>query len=267
MAEDLERRIDELYGLPLDRFTAERDALARGLAAAGDRDAAGRVRALRKPVVAAWALNRLAREDPDGIGTLRQLGERLRDAQRRALSGADAEPLRQANDERRAAVSRLAERARELLEREGVGGAAFDDVVSTLDAAAVDDGAAEAIAGGRLVRPMRPPTGFGETAALTVLPGGGRGGERPAARDARADDEDRGRARLVRELRRELGAAETARRRAEDTVRRAREQLEDAERRRVAAREKVREAEATLRGAALEAKRVAAALAKLERQS
>ncbi|HEX6580351.1 MAG TPA: hypothetical protein VF195_05715, partial [Actinomycetota bacterium] len=67
MVDGLEGRIDELYGLPLERFTAERDALAKELASAGDRDGAARVKALRKPVVAAWAVNLLAREDPDGV--------------------------------------------------------------------------------------------------------------------------------------------------------------------------------------------------------
>jgi len=72
VADELERRIDDLYGLPLERFTPERDALAKELAAGGDRAGAARVKALRKPVVAAWAVNALAREDPperDGLRT------------------------------------------------------------------------------------------------------------------------------------------------------------------------------------------------------
>ena len=64
MADELEPRIDALYALPLERFTPERDALAKDLAADGDRAGAARVKALRKPVVAAWAVNALAREDP-----------------------------------------------------------------------------------------------------------------------------------------------------------------------------------------------------------
>ena len=60
MANELESRIDDLYALPLERFTPERDALAKELAADGDRAGAARVKALRKPVVAAWAVNALA---------------------------------------------------------------------------------------------------------------------------------------------------------------------------------------------------------------
>ena len=52
---------DDLYGLPLDRFVAERGALAKALRADGRRDEASRVAALRKPSVAAWAVNQLAR--------------------------------------------------------------------------------------------------------------------------------------------------------------------------------------------------------------
>ena len=44
MADELEGRIDELYGLPLERFTAERDALAKELVTAGDREGAARVK-------------------------------------------------------------------------------------------------------------------------------------------------------------------------------------------------------------------------------
>jgi hypothetical protein len=267
MGDDTERRIDDLYVLPLDRFTPERDALSKELAGSGDREAAARVKGLRKPVVAAWALNLLAREDPEAVAELEDLGRRLRDAQRRALSGGDAEPLRLAIEERRAVVARLAGRARQILEREGVGGAAHDDVAGTLDAAAVDEEAAAALRAGRLVRPMRPPAGFGDPATLTVLPGGRKAAEPALADEATAQEDARARARLVRELRRELASAEARQRRAEEAVARARERVEEADRRRGEARDRLREAEAAQRGAALEAKRVAAALAKLERSS
>jgi hypothetical protein len=261
MADDLERRIDELYALPLDRFTPDRDALAKALRAQGAAGDAQRVKGLRKPVVSAWALNALTREDPGSVAELDALGRRLRDAQRRAVSGGDAEPLRDALEERRSLVARLSAQARGILERAGLGGPSqADEIAATLDAAAVDEQAAAAVAAGRLVRPMRPPAGFGDAPALTVLRGGGRAAEAP---DEPAESPDR--ARRARELRRELAAAEAGRRRAEDGVERARRRLDDAERRRADARERLREAEAELRGAALEAKRVAAALSKLER--
>ncbi|MGZ8612442.1 MAG: hypothetical protein ACXWX0_09255, partial [Actinomycetota bacterium] len=131
----------------------------------------------------------------------------------------------------------------------------------TLDAAAVDEGAAGALREGRLTRPMRPPVGFTDAPALTVLPGGARTG----APTEPAEGTDRERATALRNARRELVAAGTRQRRAEDVLARARARLEEAERRRSEAREAVREAEAAQRGVALEVKRLAAAVAKLER--
>ena len=81
---DLETRIDELYASPLDTFIASRDALAKEMRAAGDGDGAKRVKSLRKPVVPAFAVNRLVHEDPGAIDELLGLGERLRAEQRRA---------------------------------------------------------------------------------------------------------------------------------------------------------------------------------------
>jgi hypothetical protein len=256
--EDLEERIDALYALPLDRFTPERDALAKRLRAEGDRAGADRLKGLRKPVVSAWVLNALAREEPKLVEELDGLGRRLRDAQRRVLSGGDASALRDALEERRALVARLVARARSILEREGLGGASTEeDVASSLEAAAVDEGAAVALRAGRLTRPMRPPAGFGDAPALTVLPGGRRS---PRADDPNARDDER----RTRERRRDLAAAEARRRRAEDGVARAKRRLEEADRRRSEARERLREAEAERRGAALEAKRLGAALAKTD---
>jgi hypothetical protein len=50
-APDVQARIDELYALPLDRFIPERDALAKELRSAGDREAAQLVKSKLKPVV------------------------------------------------------------------------------------------------------------------------------------------------------------------------------------------------------------------------
>src|SRR2546423_1570920 len=53
--------VDALYQEPLDAFTAARNALAKSLAQAADREGAAEVKAMRKPSTAAWALNQLAR--------------------------------------------------------------------------------------------------------------------------------------------------------------------------------------------------------------
>ena len=53
--------LDDLYGLPLDRFIPERASLVRELRSGGEREQASVVAALRKPSVAAWAVNQLIR--------------------------------------------------------------------------------------------------------------------------------------------------------------------------------------------------------------
>src|SRR3954451_9005490 len=55
---------DELYGLALEEFVSERDALAKRLRSAGDRAGAEEVKRLAKPSRAAWAVNQLMRSQP-----------------------------------------------------------------------------------------------------------------------------------------------------------------------------------------------------------
>ena len=61
---DLDDEVDALYGLPLDAFVPERDALAKRLRADKRREDADAVKALRKPSVAAWAANQVLRSQP-----------------------------------------------------------------------------------------------------------------------------------------------------------------------------------------------------------
>ena len=107
---DRSEAIDRLYGLPLDEFTAERDELAARLRKEGDRDAAADVKRLRKPSVAAWALNRVQRNDPKQVQALIEAGKRLRDAQK-LLSGGGRKPLDQAAEDERRLVTELARHA------------------------------------------------------------------------------------------------------------------------------------------------------------
>ena len=83
---DLDGVLDELYGAPPERFTARRDELARQARADGDKDLAATVHALRRPTAAAWVVNCLARQAPDAVGGLVELGVRMREAQS-VLSG------------------------------------------------------------------------------------------------------------------------------------------------------------------------------------
>jgi len=79
--------VDELFALPLDEFTAARNALAKRLKQDGDAEAAEQVRALPKPSVAVWTVNQLARREPDAIRSLLNVAARLRSAQERSLHG------------------------------------------------------------------------------------------------------------------------------------------------------------------------------------
>ena len=254
MTDPIDERIDGLYAGGLDRFTPERDALANELAAAGDKEEAKRVKALRKPVVSAWALNVLAHEDPEAIADLLELGGRLRDAQRRAISGGDVEPLREATDERRHLVSELAGKATAILERSGSASSANGDaVVTTLEAAAADEEAGALLRSGRLVKPLRPPSSFGGE-GLRVLEGGRQAA--PPKPDPKAAEATR--------LERELRAGEVRERRAAETVEREKARVEELERKRSEGRERLRAAEAEMRGISLETKRLARQLDKLK---
>src|SRR5437762_3321038 len=104
---ELDSELGRLYGLPLDEFTAARNELATRLRRAGQTDAAERVRALRKPSVAVWAVNRLARTHPDELEELLEAGRGLRDAQAKALRGTGADAVREATAAERTALRNL----------------------------------------------------------------------------------------------------------------------------------------------------------------
>ena len=136
--------MDELYGLPLDRFTPERNALARELRNGGERDRGAEVAALRKPSVAAWAVNQLVRTQKSAIGELFEAGDGLRHAHDEVLAGrGDGGSLRLAVDRERQAVESLIQSAGGLLSTDGheLSPTIIDRVADTLHAAALDDDA------------------------------------------------------------------------------------------------------------------------------
>jgi hypothetical protein len=186
---DLDAEVDRLYGLPLDEFVHERDELARNLNRAGDREAGGRVKALRKPTVGAWALNQAVRRRRAETEALLATGERLREAHEQLLAGGDQATLREAMDQERALTSALADCAEALASETGKSGPALRDRVrSTLHAAAVDEEAREELARGRFVR-EREAVGlgpFGAGAAPVPAKGGGAAAGRSAPKGKRS---------------------------------------------------------------------------------
>src|ERR1700736_687615 len=107
---------EDLYGLPLDRFVAERDVLASALRADGRREEAVEVGALRKPSVVAWAVNQVVRTQGRTVAELFDAGDALREAQEDLPAGRGAARAPPAAAEReRAAVDALVNAARGLL--------------------------------------------------------------------------------------------------------------------------------------------------------
>lgn len=219
---DFTTAADELYGVPPQRFTAERRRLAAGL----PRDDARRLTALRRPTVSAWAVNLLSRDD--ALGPLLELGDRMREAW---SAGGDVGGLER---ERGSVVGRLVRRARELAEEAGrpLGETFVREVEDTLQAAVADPSAADAVRAGRLDHPLSH-AGFGP---LPAAPSSAAPKRRAAGRRRAAPEEDpRIRARRLDE------AARAAARAAEEAERtlaewrserdRTREALVEAERR------------------------------------
>ena len=260
--------VDDLYGLPLDRFVPERTALARELRTAGDRDAATEVAALKKPSVAAWAVNQLVRTQRRGVAELLEAGDGLRSAQDDVLAGrGDAQSLRAAVERERLAVDALVDAARGLLSSEGqeLSDTMIERVSDTLHAAALDDDAREQVSGGRLERELRHVGlgGLGAFGGGSAPPRSEQRVRKPAATrrmDSDAKKTQAGeRADRERTARERAEAQEEARRAARATEREARRQEERAERaaklaleRRDKAAAALSEAEAEL-GAAQEA--------------
>ncbi|MGH3031745.1 MAG: hypothetical protein ACRDNE_13480 [Gaiellaceae bacterium] len=233
MPGDLDRKIDQLYTVPLDEFVERRTDLARSLRKDGDREAADEVTGLRKPTVPAWALNQLARREKMRLRGLLTAGERLRKAHEKLLGGGSPEALQQARDDERTAIAELAGAAASLLTEAGhpASEATLDRVRKTLHAAAADEEIGQRVRAGRLER-EEAATGFGI------------GSPQPAARAKPATEAKRGRGSKERQAQQAEAAREKAalerraeqekkarkKRRAEERLREARSALREAER-------------------------------------
>jgi DNA repair exonuclease SbcCD ATPase subunit len=242
----VEEEIDRLYGKPLDEFTAARDALARDLRRAGDRAAAEKVKALRKPTVSAWAINQLARNERMKVRSVLVGGEKLRSAHAELLGGGRPAKVTEASDAERKAISHLVSSAAKILSQAGhsPNESTLERVASTLRAAAVDDEGRLLLEKGRLTRDL-DPSGFGPLGAVAT-PTRQRAKGAVSATDRRrrkaAEEKLRAlRAELnqltkaaadadarVAAMRRELRAAEAEAREARRKVKRAAQRLETA---------------------------------------
>jgi hypothetical protein len=252
----LEDELDRLYELPLDEFVRERNALSSRLRKDGDRDAAEQVKALQKPSVVAWAVNRLARTDEVPLRALLNAADELRAAQRKALGGSGADVLRPAIRAERDAVSRLTRAAERELERAGhrPSPATLDRIASTLRAAAADVQARELLRRGRLTQEIEAG-GFDALAGMPLggepqPKGKGKGKGKGKDKQAQAEDDRAARRRAVAAAREQVRVLQ----------RRSRELLREADRAEREAAEAGRKAER----ARTDADRAAAALAEAE---
>jgi hypothetical protein len=149
---------DKLYGLPLEDFVAQRDALAKQLRADGRRADADEVKALRKPPAVVWAVNQLMRTQRKAARAL------VTAADRAAKHPSDRDALRAHHD----ALDQLATAGEGLLSGKGRG-LSEDSLLrvrGALHAASLDRDRREEFIAGRLSEEPAP-AGFG---AITGMP-------------------------------------------------------------------------------------------------
>lgn len=167
---DVDPRVDELFTLPPEEFTAARNALVKALRGEGRREEATEVGGLRRPTVAAWAINQAVRTHRDGFDDLVAAGGQVRAAQRRALSGVRQSGMREATRARRTAIEALADTAGAILAERGVAADSHrGDIVATFDAASADDDAAAVVGAARLSATLPVASGFGALDGLHLV--------------------------------------------------------------------------------------------------
>src|SRR3954465_4018305 len=126
-----DEEVAELYGEPLNEFVPRRDALVRERRKAGARERAAEVAKLKRPTVAAWAVNQLARRNLKELDLLLDAGHRLRTGQEEALKGGDRGKFEAARGDHERAVRELTAAARELLGSER--GTASDQMLASIE--------------------------------------------------------------------------------------------------------------------------------------
>ena len=235
-----DEEVAALYKLPLGEFTAARNALAKKLG-----PAAGGVRTLEKPNVAAWAVNQLYWQRRASYDALIHAAQAMRTAHTHMLSGRKAD-VPQADAAHREAIRAATQSIREVAQAAGesLSPGTMDAVAETLRALPSQEPP------GRLTRPLQP-LGFGMLMTMGVQspasrvqsPGSGAGvretgshgvkkpevrisaADRAAARKEAAES-----AKKRKELEKALRAAEAVEREAEGALAEAKKALAKVER-------------------------------------
>jgi hypothetical protein len=153
-------QIDRLYQLPLDEFTAARNALAKESGAAG-----AEIRALQKPPLAAWAINQVYWRGRPAFHAFNASAAALRAAHTGVVSGKRAD-LRAASKAHEEALEAVAKAALAILRDAGqpATDATKQAILTTLRALP-----ASSDPPGRLTQVLQP-TGFELLAGLPAAP-------------------------------------------------------------------------------------------------
>lgn len=149
----------QLYAVPPEAFIARRKEMVAAAKADGAKEAAAEIGRLRRPSVAAWAVNTVVRAEPDVVGDLLALGSRMRAAQ----GALDVTALQAMRGERDAAIDEFVSAAVACLDDAGrpLAPAGRDEVRDTAIAVLADQSAADAVASGILTKALSY-SGFGE---------------------------------------------------------------------------------------------------------
>lgn len=185
-AVELQEALVDLYAADPSAFVARRETIVSDLRLAGREELARQVKALRKPSLAAWAVNLLARTRADDLARVHQLGSDLRSAQS-LLTG---NLIRSLSAERHRVVDGLTALASDAAAQHGhsLSAGARQEVADTFTAALVSPEAADAVTSGLLTRALAY-AGLGDVDladAMVATPAAEatRGPRRPVPEDA-----------------------------------------------------------------------------------
>lgn len=256
----LRAAVQQLYAAPPADFISVRASFVAQARTAGDATLAASVGALRKPTVAAWAINHAVRTNPVELEELHGFAELLREAQRTL----DGDQLRLLGRERTTRVENVAAQVEAAARQAGqpVGAGAAAEIRETLTAFVADEEAERTIRSGALVKALSY-SGFGPVGTADIIDIAGIAESAAVSADEltqpAASAIDLAEQRQVRQERRrarrvaELESARRARAKAEHEIEvaearrgEAREGVADLERRLATARDRLERATAEL---------------------
>lgn len=219
---DLDAALNDLYSRSPEEFVATRNELAKELADAGDKDAAAELRARKKPVVSAWAMNQLTRREADDLSKLfRVVGD--------MAEPRDTTHMRDLSQQRSRLIQSLAERAERILEEGGHASGQIGQQISMTLLGATDDETQQQLLEGRLTQ--LPETSGGQWSLASLPEPDVTDDDGRSERAAAAERAEREAVEVERELRqreRALADAQAALAAAEKAVERARHAAEKA---------------------------------------